>query len=121
MDQSYTVWDLENKFRLMAGLRPRSVGISGGVAPYRGLINKRRLVIHRSSPKLESAVALVRELAGTKKCVLFAMDIATCERIYERISGTVPAFIVHSDLKDQEVKQSLQAFRAAQTGVLIAR
>ncbi|EJG07281.1 type III restriction protein res subunit [Methanofollis liminatans DSM 4140] len=111
---------LSDFVRLMTDLRYRSVEIPDEWLQMIGLINKRRWVIHRSSPKLEEAIRLARDLAGARKCVLFAMDIATCERVYERLSGAVPAFIVHSKMKDPEVKHALQAFRAARNGVLIA-
>lgn len=106
--------------RLMTDLRYRSVEVPDEWLQLVGLINKRRWVIHRSSPKLERAVALARDLAGTHKCVLFAMDIATCEKVYGRLSGSVPASLVHSQLKDDDVKHALQAFRSGQNGVLIA-
>lgn len=111
---------LSDFVRLMTDLRYRSVEIPDEWLQMIGLINRRRWVIHRSSPKLEEAIRLARDLAGARKCVLFAMDIPTCERVYERLSGAVPAFIVHSKMKDPEVKHALQAFRAAAAGVLIA-
>ncbi|MDD3623083.1 MAG: HEAT repeat domain-containing protein, partial [Methanofollis sp.] len=106
--------------RLMTDLRYHSKDIPEEWLQLIGLINKRRWVIHRSSPKIEEALALAQNLGRTKKCVLFTMDIATCETIYERLSGSVPAFLIHSKLKDVEVRHALQKFRSVQNGVLIA-
>ncbi|WP_209629637.1 HEAT repeat domain-containing protein [Methanofollis sp. W23] len=112
--------NLRDFVRLMTDLRYRSKDIPEEWLQLIGLINKRRWVIHRSSPKLEEAIALALDLGRTKKCVLFAMDIATCETIYGRLSGSVPAFLIHSKLKDIEVRHALQRFRSVQNGVLIA-
>lgn len=111
---------LRDFVRLMTDLRYHSKDIPEEWLRLIGLINKRRWVIHRSSPKLEEAIALALDLGRTKKCVLFAMDIATCETIYGRLSGSVPAFLIHSKLKDAEVRHALQRFRSVQNGVLIA-
>lgn len=85
-----------------------------------GLIYRRRLIIHRSAPKMEQAIALVKQLGNRKKCVVFSMDIETCERIYGSVKDSVPAYRVHSDLHPNDVKRALSAFRNCTTGVLIA-
>lgn len=85
-----------------------------------GLIYKRRLIIHRSSPKMEQAIALVRQIGNRKKCVVFSMDIETCERIYGSVKDAVNAYRVHSGLHRDDVKRALNAFRNCTTGVLIA-
>lgn len=85
-----------------------------------GLVYKRRLIIHRSSPKMERAVDLIRHLGKTKKCVVFSMDIATCERIYGSVKDAVNAYRVHSGLHRDDVKRTLSGFRNCTTGVLIA-
>ena len=85
-----------------------------------GLIYKRRLIIHRSSPKMERAVDLIKQLGNQKKCVVFSMDIATCERIYRAVKDSVPAYRVHSGLHPDDVKRVLADFRNCTTGVLIA-
>jgi superfamily II DNA or RNA helicase len=85
-----------------------------------GLIYRRRLIIHRSAPKMEQAIDLVKQLGNQKKCVVFSMDIDTCERIYGSVKGSVNAYRVHSGLRQDDVKRTLTAFRNCTTGVLIA-
>jgi superfamily II DNA or RNA helicase len=85
-----------------------------------GLIYRRRLVIHRSAPRMEQAIRLVKQLGDRKKCVVFSMDIETCERIYGSVKDTVNAYRVHSGLHPDDVKRALTAFRTCTTGVLIA-
>lgn len=85
-----------------------------------GLVYRRRLIIHRSAPKMEQAIRLIKQLGNQKKCVVFSMDIETCERIYRSVKDSVPAYRVHSDLHPDDVKQTLNAFRNCTTGVLIA-
>jgi len=85
-----------------------------------GLIYRRRLIIHRSAPKMEQAIRLVKQLGNRKKCVVFSMDIETCERIYGSVKDSVPAYRVHSGLHQDDVKRALNAFRNCTTGVLIA-
>lgn len=85
-----------------------------------GLIYRRRLIIHRSSPKMEQAIALVKQLGNRKKCVVFSMDIDTCEQIYRSVKDAVNAYRVHSGLHQDDIKRALNAFRNCTTGVLIA-
>ncbi|MDK2916505.1 MAG: hypothetical protein PWR25_1062 [Euryarchaeota archaeon] len=85
-----------------------------------GLIYRRRLIIHRSAPRMEQAIRLVKQLGDRKKCVVFSMDIETCERIYGSVKDTVNAYRVHSGLHPDDVKRALTAFRTCTTGVLIA-
>ncbi len=106
--------------RLMKELRYRNDTIPEEWSHLIGLVNKRRWVIHRSSPKIAHAIDLAEKVAATHKCVLFAMDIASCERIAARLSRSVPSFLVHSNLKPEMVAHTLQRFRASKHGVLIA-
>lgn len=85
-----------------------------------GLVYRRRWIIHRSSPKMERAVDLVKSLGNRKKCVVFSMDIETCEWIYRAVKDAVPAYRVHSGMNRDDVKRTLAAFRNCTTGVLIA-
>lgn len=85
-----------------------------------GLVYRRRLIIHRSSPKMEQAVRLIKRLGNQKKCVVFSMDIETCEQIYRSVKDTVNAYRVHSGLHQNDVRHSLKAFRNCTAGVLIA-
>ncbi|MDK2831383.1 MAG: hypothetical protein PWQ75_1135 [Methanolobus sp.] len=85
-----------------------------------GLIFKRRQIIHQSSPKIESGIQLALNEGKNKKCVIFSMDIKTCERIYEALVNDVNAYRIHSDLKDREIKNELEMFKKCENGVLIA-
>jgi superfamily II DNA or RNA helicase len=85
-----------------------------------GLIFQRRKIIHQSSPKIESGIKLALNEGRTKKCVIFSMDIETCERIYEALVNDVNAHRIHSNLKDREVKYELEMFKKCESGVLIA-
>lgn len=85
-----------------------------------GLVYRRRLIIHRSSPKMEQAIRLIKRLGDQKKCVVFSMDIETCERIYRSVKETVNAYRVHSGLHQDDVRHALTAFRKSMAGVLIA-
>ena len=86
-----------------------------------GLVYRRRLIIHRSSPKTEQAIRLIRRLGNQKKCVVFSMDIETCEQIYRSVKETVKnAYRVHSGLHQDDVRHALRAFRNSTAGVLIA-
>ncbi len=85
-----------------------------------GLVYARRLIIHRSAPKTEQAAALIRRIGDRKKCVVFSMDITTCDRLYDAVRESVPAFRVHSRLTRGEVRQALADFRRCRAGVLIA-
>ncbi|WP_342304947.1 DEAD/DEAH box helicase [Methanolobus sp. ZRKC5] len=85
-----------------------------------GLIFQRRKIIHQSSPKIESGIKLALNEGKSKKCVIFSMDIETCERIYEALKNDLNAYRIHSDLKYWEVKDELDMFKKCSTGVLIA-
>nr|WP_321497722.1 DEAD/DEAH box helicase [uncultured Methanolobus sp.] len=85
-----------------------------------GLIFQRRKIIHQSSPKIESGIQLALNEGKNKKCVIFSMDIETCERIYEALVNDVNAYRIHSDLKDREIKYELEIFKKCKNGVLIA-
>ncbi|RNI11894.1 DEAD/DEAH box helicase [Methanohalophilus sp. RSK] len=85
-----------------------------------GLIFKRRPIIHKSSPKIENAIKLAKNVGSKKKCVLFAMNIDTCENIYKALNGDINAYIVHSDLNERQKENSMREFRNCSEGVLIA-
>lgn len=85
-----------------------------------GLIFKRRQIIHQSSPKIESGIKLALIEGKCKKCVIFSMDIETCDRIYGALVNNLNAYRIHSDLSDKQVKYELEMFKKCETGVLIA-
>ncbi|MBP1908574.1 DEAD/DEAH box helicase [Methanolobus bombayensis] len=85
-----------------------------------GLIFQRRKIIHQSSPKIESGIQLALNEGKNKKCVIFSMDIETCERIYGALASDLNAYRIHSGLKEKEVKYELEMFKKCKSGVLIA-
>lgn len=85
-----------------------------------GLIFQRRKIIHQSSPKIESGINLALKEGTIKKCVIFSMDIETCERIYGSLVEDINAYRIHSGLKDREIKHELEMFKRCGNGVLIA-
>ncbi|MFQ6060447.1 MAG: DEAD/DEAH box helicase [Thermoplasmata archaeon] len=85
-------------------------------------VHQRRWIMHRSTPKLESAMKLAMSYGVEKKCVLFTMDIKSCERIARDLeSSGIDVFVVHSQLKPQSMaNRHILQFRDARSGVLIA-
>ena len=106
--------------RLMKTLRYRGDDIPEEWSHLIGLINKRRWIIHRSSPKRVQAIKVTEKLAVSHKCVLFAMDIASCNEMHKILSKTVPSFLIHSEMKPNDVSYTLNEFRRCTNGVLIA-
>lgn len=105
---------------LMRQLRYRTAEVPEAWYRLVGLVYRRRMIVHRSAPKTSRAIALARRLGAAKKCIVFSMDIATCDAIYTALKDTVDAYRVHSGMPRNEVQRSLDRFRSAQTGVLIA-
>lgn len=105
---------------LMRQLRYRTSEVPEAWYRLVGLVYQRRMIVHRSAPKTSRAIALARRLGATKKCIVFSMDIATCDAIYTALKGTVDAYRVHSGIPRNEVQRSLDRFRKAKAGVLIA-
>lgn len=112
--------NLSDFVKLMRNTRYSEAEVPDEWQKLAGLIYKRRLIIYRSSPKMEQAVALIKQLGNQKKCVVFSMDIETCERMYRMVKGSVNAHRVHSKLSPDDVRRSLNAFRTCTAGVLIA-
>jgi len=86
----------------------------------RNLILRRRWLIHRYGPKIDKAVEIAMNEGGRRKCIMFAMDISTCEKIANKLSGSVDVYLVHSGLGDREVRLTLNEFRYCDRGVLVA-
>lgn len=106
--------------RLMKNIRYQGDDVPKEWNHLMGLINKRRWVIHRSSPKIAHAINLTEKVAPDHKCVLFAMDIATCKHINKSLSGSLPSFLIHSGLKEAEKDSQFRQFKNSSNGVLIA-
>jgi superfamily II DNA or RNA helicase len=105
---------------LMRQLRYRTAEVPEAWYRLIGLVYRRRMIIHRSAPKTARAIELARRLGATKKCIVFSMDIATCNAIYNALCDTVEAYRVHSEMPRTEVQRSLNRFRSARYGVLVA-
>lgn len=105
---------------LMANSRSKSDQIPEEWISLSGLLFSRRAIIHRSSPKIENAINLAKIVAKNKKCVIFTMDIETCEKIYSSLSSCTNAYHVHSELKEQQIIEELEEFKKCTSGALIA-
>lgn len=105
---------------LMRHLRYRTADVPEAWYRLTGLVYRRRMIIHRSAPKTARAIELARQLGAAKKCIVFSMDIATCDAIYNALAGAVDAYRVHSGMPRAEVQRSLDLFRSARQGVLVA-
>lgn len=112
--------NLSDFVNLMVNSRSKSDQIPDEWNSLSGLLFSRRIIIHRSSPKIESAINLAKVVAKNKKCVMFTMDIETCEKIYNSLSSYVNTYHVHSNLKEQQNNEELDKFKKCSNGVLIA-
>ncbi|WOF15963.1 hypothetical protein F1737_04230 [Methanoplanus sp. FWC-SCC4] len=126
-DTIFTITGNYNSFKnlgefisLMRKARYKGYSLPDDFYRLMGLLFKRRMIIHKSHPKMQSAISLAKIEGKSKKCVLFTMDIATCEKIYSDIKDFVPAFRVHSNLKESKRNHALDEFRKSRTGVLVA-
>lgn len=86
----------------------------------RNLILKRRWFIHRYGPKIDKAIEIAMNRGMGKKCMIFAMDIQTCKKIANKLRGSMNVYLVHSGLKDEDIKFTINNFRSCDRGVLIA-
>lgn len=85
------------------------------------LIQQRRRIIHKSVPKLERALEIAGVEGRSKKCILFTMDIETCDKIAKILEGCgVDTYVVHSKKKDIDNKDTINRFKKAGHGVLIS-
>lgn len=112
--------NLSDFVNLMANSRSKSDLIPEEWNSLSSLLFSRRVIIHRSSPKIESSINLAKIVAKNKKCVMFTMDIETCEKIYNSLFNSVNAYHVHSELKEQQIIEELEEFKKCNSGVLIA-
>jgi superfamily II DNA or RNA helicase len=83
------------------------------------LILQRRWIVHRSIPKIENAIELAKRYGKSKKVIVFAMDIESCDLIAGRVEEEVSnVFVVHSNVA-KDVNEKIIEFRRADHGVLI--
>ncbi len=85
----------------------------------RALIFQRRRILYTSSPKIDRALEIASREATEKKCVIFTMDIESCEKIAEALKP-FNALFVHSGISDKERDNRLRSFRESPRGVLVA-
>lgn len=112
--------NLSDFVSLMANYRSKKDQIPDEWHSLSNLLFSRRSIIHKSSPKIESAINLAKVVAKNKKCVMFTMDIETCEKIYDSLSDYVDAYHVHSNLREYQNNAELDKFKKCNSGVLIA-
>jgi superfamily II DNA or RNA helicase len=85
------------------------------------LVLKRRWIIHKSQPKLMSALKLTEQWAQSKKCVAFTMDIQSANDFANMLLDKgINVYPIHSQIPDQERWRRIQSFKSAKTGVLVA-
>ncbi|NMC05885.1 MAG: DEAD/DEAH box helicase, partial [Candidatus Lokiarchaeota archaeon] len=85
------------------------------------LLFNRRLILENSENKNQAAIRLAIELGRNHKCLLFHMTIGTCNWLLQKLTNAgIDAWVVHSELTDQDRADHLAAFKKAEHGVLIA-
>jgi superfamily II DNA or RNA helicase len=88
---------------------------------FSNLLFERRRIIHKSVPKRDAAIELIKARARTQKCVVFTMDILSCGYIAEAVRAAgITAYECHSDQTYDENRQSLTDFRKCIAGALIS-
>jgi len=111
--------DLNDFIRLIEYARYNKMDIPEEWKILIGLILKRRWIIHRSHPRLQEALKLIRDIAHEQKAIVFAMDIHSCDIIAENLKKDVKnLYVVHSKVKD-DVFTQISSFKKANNGVLI--
>jgi superfamily II DNA or RNA helicase len=85
------------------------------------IIQQRRRIIHKSAPKIKKAIEIAEKEAVNKKCILFTMDIETCDKIAKelKVKG-IKTYVVHSNFNDNDNKNTLSNFKLARNGILIS-
>jgi len=85
------------------------------------LLIKRRFILNTSIPKIKLAINLAKRYADSRKCLIFTMDIKSCDNIANELKNEI-GYVdsIHSNLKQEEVKKRLEKFRRGENGVLVA-
>lgn len=115
-------FNLENIFdfiKIIEYARYRNIKLPDDWKILQGLILKRRWIIHRSHPRLEDAIDLIKKLWPDHKIIIFTMDIESCDKIAKELSDEVKSiFVIHSQIKENPFNL-IEKFRKSKNGVLI--
>jgi superfamily II DNA or RNA helicase len=90
---------------------------------YKGLLNRRKSILHESSARLDTLLIIVRavEMTLTSPHVLiFHERIALAEKIYQSLKSMVPADIYHSKLPPDARELALQRFADGDSRYLVS-
>ncbi|MHA1645659.1 MAG: DEAD/DEAH box helicase [Candidatus Freyarchaeota archaeon] len=115
------IQNLSDFIVLLETARYKDVKIPEDWKKLAALILQRRRILYKSGPRIESALELARGEAVEKKCIIFTMDIDSCEKIAKHLNSlTIKAWPVHSAIKQKEVERRLKEFRNSENGALVA-
>lgn len=112
--------DLYDLIKLIEKARYKSIDLPDKWKQLQSLIINRRWIIHRSRPKMDHAISLVKQyLSMHYKIVVFTKDIKSCNFIHQELRNEFEnVFIIHSEIKG-DVSRIITDFENAEFGVLI--
>ena len=111
--------DLGDFIRLIERARYKKMELPEKWKQLQAFILKRRWIIHKSQPRLEHAMALAKELAKTKKIILFTMDTESCDYLGNELKkDNDNIYVIHSNIKE-EPHILIERYKHAQYGALI--
>ncbi len=85
----------------------------------KGLLQKRRWIIHRSGPRLEKARDFASEMADNHKVIVFLMDTESCDMLASQLKQRGKnVFVIHSNIKEDPIRV-INEFRKAPSGILL--
>ena len=114
-----TIEDLHDFIKMTEKARYENIQLPNDWRILQSYILQRRWIIHRSRPKLDSAIKLAKQYAAHNKVIIFAMDIATCNTIASELEKENDnIFLVHSEIEEDANKQILR-FKNVKYGALI--
>lgn len=88
---------------------------------FSNMVLRRRMIIHRSMPKIERAAKIAEESSKGQKVVVFSMLKETCDTISQRLtSAGVKNYVINSDNADKDNFAILEKFKREKNCVLIA-
>lgn len=104
-----------------ARLQGNIENLPNGLKTLQKRLIERQFILHTSAPKIKLAIDLANRYAGEKKCLIFTMDIKTCDNIASNLKGKFDCvYSIHSNLKPEDVKERLEKFRKVENGALVA-
>lgn len=112
--------DLYDLIKLIEKARYKSIDLPDNWKKLQTYIIQRRWILHKSRPKMDHAISLVRKyLSMNYKIVVFAKDIKSCDFIFQELKKEYEnVFLIHSDIKG-DVSKIINEFRNVEYGVLI--